>query len=71
MAAAWAEDGTVSVWSLSNVLSRLDMHGKEVFREETGPLQTFTGHETEGFAIEWNSIEPGVLASGDCAKVRH
>ena len=39
MVAAWGENGTVSVWNLSNALSRLDMPGKEVFRDETDPLQ--------------------------------
>jgi len=69
--AAWGENGTVSIWNLSNVTARLDMPGKEVFREETTPLQAFTGHETEGFALDWSATEAGVMASGDCSKNIH
>lgn len=69
--AAWGENGTVSVWNLSNALSRLDMPGKEVFRDETDPLQAFTGHGSEGFALDWSSTDSGVLASGDCNKDIH
>ena len=46
------------------------MPGKEVYREETTPLQTFSGHSTEGFALDWSPTEPGQLASGDCSRVR-
>jgi len=65
--AAWAETGSVSVYNLAALLQRLELPGKEVAREEGQPLQTFTGHTTEGFALDWNSLEAGVLASGDCA----
>ena len=30
VAAAWAENGTVAVWNLSNVMARLDQPSKEV-----------------------------------------
>jgi len=71
VAAAWGENGAVSVWDLSNVLSRLDLPGKEVYREESNPLQAFTGHTNEGFALDWSSMFPGMLASGDCDKNIH
>jgi ribosome assembly protein RRB1 len=73
VAAAWAENGTVAVWNLSTAIARLDQHliSKEVYREEAPPLQAFTGHSTEGFALDWSKTEPGVLASGDCAKNIH
>ncbi|XP_023327620.1 glutamate-rich WD repeat-containing protein 1 [Eurytemora carolleeae] len=71
VAAAWGENGTVGVWNLTNVLSRLDLPGKEVYKEETTPLQAFSGHGTEGFALDWSGTESGVLASGDCNKNIH
>jgi len=71
VAATWGENGAVSVWNLSNVMARLDIPSKEVYREEADPLQAFTGHKTEGFALDWSSTQPGVLASGDCDKNIH
>jgi ribosome assembly protein RRB1 len=35
------------------------------------PLYQFIGHQNEGFAIDWSSVAPGVLASGDCSKNIH
>jgi len=69
--AAWGENGAVTVWNLTNVLARLDMPGKEVYREETSPLQAFSGHESEGFALDWSPTEAGLLASGDCSRNIH
>jgi len=71
VAAAWGENGSVTMWNLSAALARLDMPGKEVYREETTPLQTFSGHSTEGFALDWSPTEPGQLASGDCSRNIH
>ena len=28
------------------------------------PLQVFTGHKDEGFAIDWSSVSPGRLLTG-------
>jgi len=69
--AAWSETGTVSVWNLTNLMQKLDIPGKEVVREESSPLQSFSGHGTEGFALDWNPTDTGVLASGDCNKNIH
>jgi len=65
--AAWAESGSVSVYNLGSLMQRLELPGKEVVREEGEALQTFAGHKQEGFALDWNRTDCGVLASGDCA----
>jgi len=68
--AAWAESGTVSVFNLAPLLERLDLPGKEnkeVVRDDCSPLQTFAGHKTEGFALDWSSVASGSLATGDCS----
>lgn len=74
--AAWAEQGSVSIWSLDKSLQKLE---EPVFikpgdkenqwpREESKPLFKFSGHATEGFALNWSDASPGLLATGDCAK---
>jgi len=69
--AAWSETGSVGVWNLSGLLQRLELPGKDGSRDETSPLQTFTGHSCEGYALDWSPIDTGVLASGDCQKNIH
>jgi len=69
--AAWSETGSVAVWNLSSSLQKLDLPGKEVVREEAPPLQAFTGHGSEGFALDWSGADTGVLASGDCNRNIH
>jgi len=69
--AAWSETGSVSVWNLTSILQKLDIPGKEVIREDSTPLQTFTGHNVEGFALDWSGTDIGTLASGDCNKNVH
>merc|ERR1712071_51297 len=54
--------GSVSVFNLSPLLQSLDLPGKEVAREEGEPLQTFAGHRSEGYALDWSKAAPGQLA---------
>jgi len=69
--AAWSETGAVAVWNITNVMQKLDTPGKEPVREENTPLQSFSGHGCEGFALDWSNTDTGVLASGDCNKNIH
>jgi len=74
VAAAWSETGTVSVWNLTTCLQKLDepyQGSKGIYREEAVPLHAFSGHQGEGFALDWSNTDPGVLASGDCKKNIH
>lgn len=77
--AAWSEQGSVSIWSMDKSLQKLE---EPVFvkpgdkenswpREESTPLFRFAGHTTEGFAVNWSDVTPGLLATGDCAKNIH
>ena len=70
--ATWSETGSVSVWNITAALQKLDQPGKESGgREVATPLQSFTGHSAEGFALDWSRADPGLLASGDCNKNIH
>ena len=69
--ATWSETGSVSIWNLTGSLQKLELPGKESGREEASPLQSFTGHTAEGYALDWSRANPGVLASGDCNKNIH
>ena len=51
--------------------TRADPPGKEVAREEGEPLQTFGGHKSKGFALDWSRAKGGVLGSGDCSDGTH
>jgi ribosome assembly protein RRB1 len=73
--ATWAETGHVQVWDVKPQLMALN--------GETGagaaaaklarlpPRQVFTGHRTEGFALDWSPVAAGRLLSGDCAGAVH
>ncbi|KAK4872637.1 hypothetical protein RN001_014666 [Aquatica leii] len=72
LAASWSELGRVNIWDLSLQLQAVNEAGvlqkyiKDDLSSAVKPLFTFSGHQQEGFALDWNSIDPGVLATGDC-----
>lgn len=35
------------------------------------PLYTFSGHQAEGFALDWSPVLPGRLVTGDCRQRIH
>lgn len=69
--AAWSEQGSVNIWNISSLLQKLEVPGKDPVKEELAPLQSFTGHGSEGYSLAWSQADPGVLASGDCLKNIH
>lgn len=74
LAAAWSEAGSVGIWSLDACLQRVHQPGGSSDkdpRESTSPLFNFRGHKSEGFALNWSPMSPGVLATGDCQKAIH
>ncbi|XP_020529985.1 glutamate-rich WD repeat-containing protein 1 isoform X1 [Amborella trichopoda] len=74
--ATWGENGYVQVWDFRSHLNSLAASDPEV---STGacatirqaPLHIFTGHKDEGYALDWSSITPGRLLSGDCKSCIH
>ncbi|KAH9320783.1 hypothetical protein KI387_015422, partial [Taxus chinensis] len=74
--ATWADNGYVQVWDFSAHLNSLATSDP---RSSTGmsnvvrqaPLQVFSGHKDEGFALDWSPVTPGRLLSGDCKSCIH
>uniref|UniRef100_A0A1L8DX10 Glutamate-rich WD repeat-containing protein 1 n=1 Tax=Nyssomyia neivai TaxID=330878 RepID=A0A1L8DX10_9DIPT len=77
VAATWSELGQVNVWNLTehmtllNDATLLGNYEKSGEGNRTKALYTFTGHQQEGFALDWSPTVPGVLATGDCKRDIH
>ncbi|XP_061444080.1 glutamate-rich WD repeat-containing protein 1 [Rhineura floridana] len=76
IAAVWSEKGRVDIYDLQRPLVALsDSQAMAAFlREEQAkikPIFSFTGHMTEGFAMDWSPKKPGTLLTGDCNKNIH
>lgn len=56
MCAAWNDQGKVQIWNLASALRSLEsMQSKnESVKISEKPLFTFSGHGTEGYAMDWS-----------------
>lgn len=74
VAATFSELGVVHLWDLNPPLAAIEdatsaaKYQKHHEKTPAKPVHSFSGHGTEGFAIDWSSTEEGTLATGDCAK---
>ncbi|XP_062321818.1 glutamate-rich WD repeat-containing protein 1 [Osmerus eperlanus] len=75
LAAVWSEKAQVEIFDLRSqvdaVHSSAAMSAFIKQQKEATPLFSFSGHMTEGFAIDWSPKVPGRLVSGDCKKNIH
>jgi len=75
IAASWSEQGGVFVWDLSRPLQAVNdsqiMATYTRNQETPSALYKFTGHQSEGFAMDWSSTVQGNLLTGDCTKNIH
>ncbi|CAL8290393.1 unnamed protein product [Merluccius merluccius] len=75
LAAVWSDKGQVEIFDLKASLEAV--HNSAAMAEfiknqkEAKPLFSFSGHMTEGFAIDWSPKVPGRLVTGDCKKNIH
>ncbi|KAA0703105.1 Glutamate-rich WD repeat-containing protein 1 [Triplophysa tibetana] len=75
LAAVWSEKGQVEIFDLRSQLEAV--HSSSAMsafikqQKEAKPLFSFSGHMTEGFAVDWSPKVPGRLVSGDCKKNIH
>lgn len=74
-AATWSELGRVSIYDLKDQLQAVE--GKTQLSEyerradTVKPVHSFSGHQKEGFAMDWSSAMKGYLATGDCRRDIH
>nr|CAD7203614.1 unnamed protein product [Timema douglasi] len=67
LVATWSELGRVNIWNISLQLAAVDSpllmnrYKEEQHSTTTTPLFTFSGHQVEGFALDWSSVMPGML----------
>jgi len=59
LAATWSETGRVHLWDLTAALSNVD--NSEATSSGQSALFTFTGHQSEGYAVDWSTIDKGSL----------
>jgi ribosome assembly protein RRB1 len=59
----------VQIWNLNPFVAAVDKINlnspSNWTKLEEKPLFSYAGHSTEGFALAWNSLQIGTLASGD------
>lgn len=67
--ASMADNGSAYIYNAQACLKPLlegtgSRHASNV---PTRPMYTFKGHKDEGYALNWSTVEEGLLATGDCA----
>lgn len=76
-AASWSELGRVNIWNISEQIQAVNdpdilrSYEKECRGDHVKSAFTFSGHQQEGYAIDWSPIATGVLATGDCRRDIH
>lgn len=69
--ATMADTGKAHIFDLTANLASMMGKGPRLNGTNTKPAYTFSGHQDEGFAVDWNPLVAGRLATGDCAgKIR-
>uniref|UniRef100_A0A8C5DDR3 Glutamate-rich WD repeat-containing protein 1 n=1 Tax=Gouania willdenowi TaxID=441366 RepID=A0A8C5DDR3_GOUWI len=75
LAAVWSDKGQVEIFDLRAQLeavhSSVAMTNFLQRREEATAIFSFSGHMSEGFALDWSPKVPGRLVSGDSKKNIH
>lgn len=70
----FSETGVVFLWDIQDAINSLyDASSVAKFvkqhqKNPVKPIHSFSGHSTEGYAIDWSPITEGTLATGDCKK---
>eukprot|EP01090_Pellita_catalonica_P023774 TRINITY_DN9974_c0_g1_i2.p1 TRINITY_DN9974_c0_g1~~TRINITY_DN9974_c0_g1_i2.p1 ORF type:complete len:491 (+),score=80.30 TRINITY_DN9974_c0_g1_i2:31-1473(+) len=69
--ASWSDSGFVHIWNFSSQLKALNLNAAQIPNANYGgnkkPIQNFSGHASEGYALDWSPTVEGRLLTGDCA----
>mmetsp|Transcript_41716 Transcript_41716/g.50798 ORF Transcript_41716/g.50798 Transcript_41716/m.50798 type:complete len:525 (+) Transcript_41716:213-1787(+) len=64
----WGDRGTVSLYDVTGTVDKL--HGRKSNERDSGGSSgaffTYSGHNGEGYAMDWSRVKQGHLATGDC-----
>lgn len=75
IAASWSSVGTVDIWDLTKHYDLLNNNKNSSQPHQTvldvKPIYSFSGHQTEGYAMDWSPTAPGRLATGSNNKNIH
>lgn len=69
--ATWGDTGRVQVWDMGAHVRTLaepstGTSSTSPAPERQAPLHIFSGHQDEGFALDWSPVTSGRLVTGDC-----
>ena len=74
----WGDNGDVSLYDVGGAIDTLDRSSlgsagatlkqqqQQVRKMRKDPFFVYSGHSTEGYAIDWSHVTPGRLATADC-----
>eukprot|EP01039_Chlorochromonas_danica_P007953 gene7953-8773_t len=68
--ASMSDTGKAHIFDLTGTVKSLMAHGPRQ-APPNKPAFTFAGHKTEGYALDWSSVQAGQLATGDCTGLIH
>ena len=69
--ATMADTGKAHIFDLSTTVNSMMSKGPRSHNPATKPAFTYSGHQEEGYAMDWNPLVPGRLITGDCSgKIR-
>lgn len=75
--ATWSEMGRIHIYNINDQLEAVDneqsckTYENNKIGDGVKPEFTFSGHQKEGFAIDWCTTNRGMLATGDCRRDIH
>ncbi|EED95712.1 WD repeat protein [Thalassiosira pseudonana CCMP1335] len=61
----WSESGVISLYDVdsNNTNAAANMSVRKMRKD---PFFVYSGHSTEGYALDWSRVTPGRLATADC-----
>lgn len=71
----WSSKGIVNLFNVSPLVQKFDMStykpGSKTQENTNRPFFVYSGHSSEGYAMDFNKKEYGTLATGDCSGAIH